>query len=94
MTFATFLAQTAEPRTFGWYLGFIIGFSVIVVVVVIVASILTLAARINRQARSATAALAAGRDATAPLWQVQGATDSLRGIYEAARSARQVLEER
>lgn len=94
MSFAVLLAQAAEPRTFAWYLGLIIGFVVVVVVVVIVASILTLAARINRQARMATAALAAGRDATAPLWEVRRTNESLRGIFEAARTARLTLEER
>lgn len=89
------LAQIAseEESLFGWYLGLVIAFAVIVVVVVIVASILTLAARINSQAQEGTRALDVGRSNTLPLWDVEQTNNSARNILAAAQAARGRLEE-
>ncbi len=86
------VAQSAgEPSLFGWYLGLAIGLVIVVVVVVIVAAILSSAARINRQARDATAALDASYRNTIPLWDVARTNQSLARIVEQARAARIAL---
>lgn len=80
-----------EGHLFGWYLGLFIGFAVVAIVVVVVASILTLAARIAKQAEMATEALDQARINTLPLWDVQKTNDAAVGILAAARAARGAL---
>lgn len=87
------LAQdVALGSTFGWYVGLTVAFAIIVVVVIIVASILQLASKIGQQAAAAIQALDASRHNTLPLWDVQKVNDGARGIHDAARTARRVLE--
>ncbi|MFN2388211.1 MAG: hypothetical protein ABR575_01190 [Actinomycetota bacterium] len=83
--------QGGDPHLYGWVLGLVIAFSVIVIVVIVVATILTLAARISKQAVMATEALDAGRANTLALWDLQKINDSARAILQAARSARNAL---
>lgn len=86
--------QVTEPAPdlTQWWVGLVIGFTVIVVAVVLVSAILTLAARINQQARAGTAALEASRINTLPLWDVQKINDHARGILESARTLRHAAE--
>lgn len=89
MTFAEHVG--GDGHLFGWVLGLIIGFSVVVIVVVVVATILTLAARIAKQANLATEALDVGRVNTLPLWDVQKTNNAVKAIIQAARTARGAL---
>lgn len=80
-----------EANLFGWYVGFIIAFAIIVVVVVLVASILQLASRINRQAVDGTEALVQAQLTTAPIWDLDKANNSLKAILKSAQGARKAL---
>lgn len=74
-----------------WYIGLSLSFIVIVVVVVIVAAILTLAARIADQARTADAGVDAVRSQTTSLAAgVDLVNDSAVRILHMARSLRKV----
>lgn len=86
-------AAEAEPRLFGWYLGFAIGFAIIVVVVVIVAAILTLAERIGKQAQEAIEALEQGRMNTLPMWDLAHTNEHAQGVLLSLQQARGVLQE-
>lgn len=79
------------PNLTQWYVGFIIGFVVIVAVVVLVAAILMLASRIARQAMQGTEALEEAQDTTMPLWDLGKIHTSLQGILTAAQSTRRAL---
>ena len=74
-----------------WYIGLSLSFIVIVVVVVIVATILTLAARIADQARTADAGVDMVRSQTTSLAAgVDLVNDSAVRILHMARSLRKV----
>lgn len=85
------VAQAVEPSLFGWYLGMAIGAAVVLVVVVVVGSILSSAARIAKQAGTATEALDAAYRNTLPLWDVAAVNRTARGILADARAAREAL---
>jgi hypothetical protein len=85
------LFATTPNSNYWWYVGFVIGFTVIVVVVVLVAMILALAAKINRQAREGIEGLDAARRTTLPLWNLRETNTNLRAILEGARAARRAL---
>jgi len=76
---------------FGWYLGLIIAFAVIVVVVAIVASILTLAARIAEQAPVATAGLNQVAENTSLIPAVEVVNNTTMAILKACKTARGAL---
>jgi hypothetical protein len=74
-----------------WYIGLALSFFAIVVVVIIVATILTLAARIADQARSADGGVDAVRAQTTSLSDgVDKVNDSAVRILHMARSLRKV----
>ena len=74
-----------------WYIGLALSFFTIVVVVIIVAVILTLAARIADQARTADAGVDAVRSQTTSLADgVDKVNDSAVRILHMARSLRKV----
>jgi hypothetical protein len=74
-----------------WYIGLALAFSVIVVVVIIVAIILTLAARIADQARTADGGVDAVRAQTTSLSDgVDLVNDSAVRILHMARALRKV----
>lgn len=87
------MPDIAGPDLTQWYIGLAVGFAVIVVAVVLVGSILALAARIARQAESATRALEVARVNTLPLWDLQRVNDHLRAIHDGLRTARTRLLE-
>ena len=74
-----------------WYIGLALSFFAIVVVVIIVATILTLAARIADQARSADGGVDAVRSQTTSLSDgVDKVNDSAVRILHMARALRKV----
>lgn len=78
----------------GWYIGLGIGFLIVAVVVVLVATILTYAARIRDQARTAIGAMDEARETTLPIWDLQQLNGSVTGIWRSAESVRHALEAR
>jgi len=76
---------------FGWYLGLIIAFTIIVVVVAVVASILTLASRIAEQAPLATQGLNAVEKNTSLIPAVETVNGSAVAILKACQTARGAL---
>ena len=76
---------------FGWYLGLIIAFSIIVVVVAVVASILTLASRIAEQAPLAVEGLNAVQKNTSMIPAVETVNGSAVAILKACQTARSAL---
>lgn len=86
------LAQQAEPSLFGWYVGLVIGFAVVLVVVVIVSAILTLAAKIREQAKDATRALYDAQANSMALWEVGTTNRTARAILDSARTLRKAVE--
>jgi hypothetical protein len=85
------LVAAAKASNYWWYVGFGISFTVIVIVVLQVSMILSLAAKINRQAREGIAGLDTARMSTLPLWDLRETNATLRSILEAARAARRGL---
>lgn len=73
-------AAFADESNLGWYLGFIIGFVVVTAVVVLVAPILSLAARIGRQARQINDSLEQSYQNTLPLAELRQTIDHVRVI--------------
>jgi hypothetical protein len=73
------------------YIGFGIGFAVIVVVVALVARLLTLASAIAKQAGDALESLELVRENTALLPAVQTTNEHAVAILQAAQTARRVL---
>lgn len=83
--------HTVGSPHFGWFLGLILGFTVVVVVVLLAAVLLTLASRIGDQAQQAgeVASLASRGDPPAP--EVRRANESAAAILDLARRARTAL---
>ncbi len=76
---------------FGWYLGLVIAFTIIVVVVAVVASILTLAGRIVEQAPVAAAGLNAVQKNTSLIPAVPEVNAAGLAILAACQKARAAL---
>ncbi|MGH8991216.1 MAG: hypothetical protein ACRDZ7_06795 [Acidimicrobiia bacterium] len=76
---------------FGWYLGLVIAFTIIVVVVAVVASILTLAGRIVEQAPVAADGLNAVQKNTALIPAVSDVNAAGLAILAACQKARAAL---
>jgi hypothetical protein len=76
---------------FGWYLGLVIAFTVIVVVVAVVASILTLAGRIVEQAPVAADGLNAVQKNTSLIPAVSEVNAAGLAILAACQKARAAL---
>lgn len=85
-------AAGGDTTLTAWYIGFAIGFAVIVVVVVIVANILNLASKIRGQAQDAIDALDAGQANSLPLWDIGVTNQAARSVLGSARKARKVVE--
>jgi len=83
--------HTAGDPYFGWYLGLVIGFFVVVVVVAVVAVLLTFATRIGDGAQAAIEALVEAREGMLGLRALGGANDSAEATLDAARAARPTL---
>ena len=81
----------AEVVLTGWYVGFAIGFTVVLLVVVEAGIILGLARRIGVQAQNVALALDEARVHTLPLWEVSKVNDSLRATVNYAGQARTAL---
>jgi hypothetical protein len=85
------LNEFNEPDLGGWWIGMIIGFVVVVVVVVIVGALLTLASRINRQAREAVRLLEVTKSSTDSLSGLHRTNKMLRTVLAGAATARGAL---
>jgi len=84
----------ARESLTGWYVGLIIGFTIVAVVVVLVAIILTYAARIADQAKEGIGSMDSARSTTLPVWELQHVNVAITGIWKAAESGREILTER
>lgn len=78
----------------GWWVGMIIGFTIVAVVVVLVAMILTYAARISDQAQEGIERMDLARANTQAVWGIQDVNASATGIWRSAEKARGILEGR
>jgi hypothetical protein len=87
-----FAEHTAGNPHTGWWVGLVIGFTVVVVVVAVVAALLTYASRIGEGAGEARDALDSARHGMTPLSRLEGASQTARVALAAARSARSALE--
>ncbi len=83
-----------QPSLTAWYIGFAIAGVCITIVVILVAIILTMARRIDVQARAIIEGLEDSRANTMVLWDVATVNEDLTGIVGSAQAARGVLEAR
>ncbi len=93
MLLTALTTQVPQGPNDGWYIGLVIGFTIVVVVVIIAASILALASRIGAQARVGIEAMDQARVNTLPIWEVQTTNTLLTTLWKTAESAREALEE-
>lgn len=77
----------------GWYVGIAVGVAVVLVVVAVALLLIQVAARIQRQAGMAVAALEDARANTQPLWDVAQTNRTAKSILEGAIRAREAVED-
>ena len=86
------LAYNSDANLFGWYLGWIIGASIITVIVAEVAAILQLARNIGGQAQQAEQGLGVAYDNTYALRDLTRTRDIAQSVTQDLYRTRQVLE--
>jgi hypothetical protein len=86
------LGEPAIASTGGWWLGIVIGVIIVAVVVFLVMTIITLAHKIAGQATAGSRGMLDAYANTMAVWRLQDINRSTTGIWQAAESARKVLE--
>ena len=86
------LAYNSDANLFGWYLGWIIGASIITVIVAEVAAILRVARIIGGQAQQADQGLQAAYDNTYALRDLARTRDIAQSVTQNLYRTRQALE--
>lgn len=86
------LAGPALASTRGWWLGIIIGVTIVTVIVILAMTIITLATKIGRQATDGSEGMLAAYSNTMPVWYLRDINRSATGIWRSAETARKVLE--
>jgi hypothetical protein len=87
-----FIAYNSDANLFGWYLGWIIGASIITVIVAEVAAILRIARIIGGQAQQADQGLEVAYDNTSSLKDLTKTRDIAQAVTENLYRTRRVLE--
>ena len=86
------VAYIGDPNLFGWYLGWIIGATIITVIVAEVAAILRVAKIIGGQAQQADQGLQVAYDNTSSLKDLTRTRDIANAVTENLYRTRQALE--
>ena len=86
------LAYNSDANLFGWYLGWIIGASIITVIVAEVAAVLSVARRIGGQAQQADQGLSVAYDHTYALRDLTRTRDIAQSVTENLYRTRRALE--
>jgi hypothetical protein len=87
-----FIAYNSDANLFGWYLGWIIGATIITVIVAEVAAILRVARIIGGQAQQADQGLEVAYDNTSSLKDLTKTRDIAQAVTENLYRTRRVLE--
>jgi len=86
------LADPVLASTTGWWIGIIIGVTIVTVIVILAMTIITLATKIGRQARDGSEGMLAAYANTNCVWYLRDANRSATGIWRSAETARKILE--
>ena len=87
-----FIAYNSDANLFGWYLGWIIGATIITVIVALVAAILRVARIIGGQAQQADQGLQTAYDNTYALRDLTRTRDIAQSVTQNLYRTRQALE--